>query len=292
LLGKRPSCSQHPGNNLTDKSDGSDFRAGERLIAEIYQHLRAQPALFEKTVFVVTYDEHGGTYDHCHPPATVAPGSGHDTWTRRLMRWLTARNYPLGFDFRRLGGRVPCVVVSPWIPRATLDEEVREHASIPATLRRLFAPKAKPLTRRDRHAPTLEHLLSLAAPRRDNALPDVADAIATLGNPPLFPGDVAAPDTAPAPRPPDSKFDWRLADLTHAIYEGTVEPASKDAGAMHDSLRKPSQGEAVGVLRRRRVGVLRKRRVRKMSAEQLRKTLDDTEFWLGAMAAERAQTQR
>jgi hypothetical protein len=134
-------------------------------------------------------------------------------------------------------------------------------------------------------------------PRRDNALPDLAGAIAALGNPPLFPGDVTAPDTAlsataPAPRPPDSTFEWKLADLTHAIYQGTVEPASKDADAMHASLRKPSKGEAVGVLRRRRVGIVRKRRVRKMSGEQLRKTLDDTEFWLGAMAAERAQTQQ
>ena len=210
LLGKRPSSSQHPGNNIAGKSDGSDFRAGERLIAEIYEHLRARPSLFEKTVFVVTYDEHGGTYDHCPPPATLAPGSGHDTWIRRITRWLSARRYPLGFDFRRLGPRVPCVIVSPWIPAGTLDNVVRDHASIPATLRRLFARDAKPLTRRDRHAPTIEHLLDLTSPRRGDALPDLTDAARSLGNPPLFPDD--QPDAAPTP--PASRFDWRLAE-TH-----------------------------------------------------------------------------
>jgi phospholipase C len=286
LLGKRPSCSQHPGNNITDKTDGSDFRAGERLIAEIYQHLKARPTVFEKTIFVVTYDEHGGTYDHRQPPATVAPGSEHDTWTRQLMRWLSARKYPFGFNFRRLGPRVPCVVVSPWIPPGTLDQQVRDHASIPATLRRLFAPDAPPLTRRDRHAPTIHQLLTLATPRGDGALPDLTDAVASLGNPPLFPDDQA--DVTPSQ--PESRFDWQLTNLTHAIYDGTVKPAAQKPEATRNALRAPAAGKAVGSLRRRRVGAQRKRRVRTMSPDQLRKVLDETEFWLGAMAAERTQT--
>jgi phospholipase C len=139
LLGKRPSCSQHPGNNLRGKQGGADFRAGERLIAEIYQRLRTNPKLFAQTVFVITYDEHGGTYDHIRPPAAVAPGKATVHWTRKLIRWLVARAQPLGFNFRRLGVRVPCVVISPWIRAHTLDSHDRDHTSITATLRSRFA---------------------------------------------------------------------------------------------------------------------------------------------------------
>ncbi|MGH3972200.1 MAG: alkaline phosphatase family protein [Pseudonocardiaceae bacterium] len=53
------------------------------------------------------------------------------------------------FDFTMLGPRVPAVVVSPYIAAGTVDDTVRDHASVPATLRAVFAPDAAPLTRRD-----------------------------------------------------------------------------------------------------------------------------------------------
>src|SRR5207244_7384815 len=132
-----PPPTQHPGNNVAPDRDGSDFRRGERLIGEIYQHLLAKPDVFQKTIFVITYDEHGGNYDHVPPPATVAPGGTRmDSASRRLMRWLVPRDYQEGFGFRRLGPRVPTVIVSPWVQAASIDKRIHDHASIPATLRR------------------------------------------------------------------------------------------------------------------------------------------------------------
>ena len=289
LLGRQPSCSQHPGNNLT-ASRGVDFRSGERLVAEIYRHLQQHPDVFDKTVFVVTYDEHGGTYDHHHPPHTVAPESEHDTWSRRLMRWLSARRYPAGFDFQRLGPRVPAVVISPWIPRATLDSTVRDHSGVPATVRELFAPTAGFLTRRDRHAATFESLLTLDQPRRAPELPTLDDELHALGNPPLFPGDPSLPLDAPAPTAPSSAFDWQLVDLTHAIHAGTVAPAAQDPAGTRAALHAREPGAATPALRRRRIRPLRRQRLRAQDTSTLHQLLADTETALGAMAAEAGVT--
>jgi phospholipase C len=117
-------------------------------------------------MFVITYDEHGGLYDHVPPPADVpAPGGGrgllgrilHAIWHRKTQ----------SFDFTMLGPRVPTVIVSPHIPAGTLIAETHDHASVPATLRAIFAPTAQPLTKRDAWAATFHHALSLDNPRTD-----------------------------------------------------------------------------------------------------------------------------
>jgi phospholipase C len=77
------------------------------------------------------------------------------------------------FEFTMLGPRVPAVVVSPRIRAGTVDSEPRDHASIPATLRALFAPDAEPLTARDRWSPPFHGLLTLPAPRAD--LPSLSE---------------------------------------------------------------------------------------------------------------------
>jgi phospholipase C len=122
---------------------------GEHLLADVYERLRASP-LWNKTVLVVTWDEHGGTYDHVLPPPTVNP-DGKSTPE---------------FAFDRLGPRVPAIVVSPFVARGTIDHTVYEHASVPAFLKRVFnLPNF--LTARDAAANTFASALSLAAPRTD-----------------------------------------------------------------------------------------------------------------------------
>jgi phospholipase C len=71
---------------------------GQRLIAKVYNALRANDALWKSTLLVILYDEHGGFADHMPPPVTVAPDDEHAEYT-----------------FDRLGVRVPAVLVSPWI---------------------------------------------------------------------------------------------------------------------------------------------------------------------------------
>jgi hypothetical protein len=66
------------------------------------------------------------------------------------------------------------VVVSPYVRAGAVSADVRDHASVPATLRALFVPDAKPLTRRDQHAVRFDTLLGLEAPRRGADLPDLS----------------------------------------------------------------------------------------------------------------------
>ena len=173
------SDSQHPGNNLVtdaayddfDDAADTDFARGETLIASVYESLRAQPDLFARTLLVITYDEHGGLYDHVAPPRGVpAPGkpSRGASFAHLFLEETSA-----AFDFSMLGPRVPAVVVSPLIAAGTVDATVRDHAAIPATLRALFAPNAEPLTARDAWAPPVHDLLTLDEPRTAD-LPDLS----------------------------------------------------------------------------------------------------------------------
>ena len=143
--------SQHPSQAHTR----GEFAAGERLIHKIYDTLRRNPKVFEKTVLVITYDEHGGFFDREPPPATVNPdGKKHGS-----------------FDFDRLGVRVPAVIVSPWIPSNTVDETLYDHTAIITTVRSRFAVGKPALSKRDKQANNFRFLLSLNEPRRGNELP-------------------------------------------------------------------------------------------------------------------------
>jgi len=104
---------------------------------------------------LITYDEHGGLYDHVPPPETVNPGDKPIDSTM--------------FDFKRLGVRVPAVLVSPFIQKGTIIHDVFDHTSIIATARKLFIPEWEkfPLTERDRQANTFEDCLNLSSPRTD-----------------------------------------------------------------------------------------------------------------------------
>ncbi len=76
-------------------------------------------------------------------------------------------------------------MVSPYIARATVSTDVRDHASVPATLRALFAPQANPLSARDGWAKPFHTLLTLPQPRRDD-LPDLSTHV-PLPSPPSGP---------------------------------------------------------------------------------------------------------
>lgn len=151
--GRGEGNSQHPSHNTVA---GDSFVAGEALIGEIYNSLVASPEVFAKTLFLVTYDEHGGFFDHVPPRAVARP----DAFTDRDS----------GFDFSICGVRVPAVAISPLIPAGTVDTTFYEHASIAATVRRQFAPSANPLNPRDAAAAdVLDQLPLLAEPRDDLA---------------------------------------------------------------------------------------------------------------------------
>jgi phospholipase C len=206
----KTSNNQHPDNNTAAKRDGSDFRAGEQLIADVYMRLRANPAVFQKTLLLVTYDEHGGFYDKVSPPAAVPPDQF--VWQKDGNR----------FGFDRLGVRVPAVLISPWLDPATIDGPDFEHTSIVASLRALFAPGAKVLNARDGVANGFQALPVRAAPRTDlpavapEAMPAPVERQMRLKA--LAPAALQAPPTLDA-------FQQSLVALTEAVNRQLAQEA-------------------------------------------------------------------
>lgn len=143
--------SQHPLGNVTH---------GEALIKATYEAIRKSP-LWEKSILIITWDEHGGFYDHADsgdPPQAVAPG---DTTPK-------SKYNQHGFTFNHLGPRVPAVVVSPLVPKNLIDHRVYDHSSIPASIERVFDLPA--LTQRDAAANALDRLVSRKTARTDAPL--------------------------------------------------------------------------------------------------------------------------
>jgi phospholipase C len=175
--------SQHPDNNVVSAAsydtfvpEGDiDFTRGEGLMAWVYECLRANPELFAKTVLLITYDEYGGFYDHAVPSQRVKdPGRMKPTVIDRVLFQIVHEDAEV-FDFTRVGVRVPTVIVSPLIERGTVLHDFLEHASVPATLRALFAPGAKPLTVRDEEAATFHRVCDRVHPRDGTDLPDLSE---------------------------------------------------------------------------------------------------------------------
>lgn len=129
----------------------SSVLAGELLIKEVYEAIRDSPC-WEKTLLVITYDEHGGCFDHEGPPPAVPPDAG-------------APVGQCGFGFDRLGIRVPAVLISPWIEKGTVVTTLHDHTSIIKTVTKRWG--LRPLTERDKAATDLGEVLSLDTPRTD-----------------------------------------------------------------------------------------------------------------------------
>jgi phospholipase C len=224
------SSSQHPANNLVPDAaydaappaGHGDFERGESLIAEVYEALRAVPEVFARSVLLVTYDEHGGFYDHVPPPTGVpAPGGRPRPGLLGRLQQLLLHRKTTPFDFTMLGCRVPALVISPLVPAGAVDATVRDHASVPATLRALFAPEQPPLTARDGWAPPFLELLSGEQPRTDD-LPDLSDWVARE---PAVPDVVLPPPGQPEPPlPPYYQEFVRLAKQVDRRLPGPAAP--------------------------------------------------------------------
>lgn len=162
--GKLPSYSflepQLSGPLQNDQHPPADIRPGEKLIADVYDALRGAPS-WEKTLLVITYDEHGGCYDH-HPPTATAKTPD-----------AASKPGQMGFRFNRFGVRVPTVIVSPLIEAGTVARPDGwtpfDHTSVIKTAQIAFdLEHLGPLTERDKAAPDLSGLLALKKPRTDN----------------------------------------------------------------------------------------------------------------------------
>lgn len=138
LLG--PPTWQHPDALISE---------GERLIKSIYEALRKSD-LWDSLAFLITYDEHGGFYDHVAPPQTGIPSPDG----------VPARN---GFTYDRLGIRVPTLLISPWVAKSKVVHEPKrggphfDATAVIATSNKIFGIKEH-MHQRDAWVGTFEDL--------------------------------------------------------------------------------------------------------------------------------------
>jgi phospholipase C len=98
---------------------------GEQFLRRVYESVTANPQRWQKTLLIVTYDEHGGFYDHVSPlPIKLTPGP--DAY--------------FSDPFSSTGVRVPALLVSPWVSAGAVSDEPLDHTSILQLIAERFGP--------------------------------------------------------------------------------------------------------------------------------------------------------
>ncbi len=179
----------------TDYHPPTHVLPGDTFLQSVYAAVRSSPQ-WDETLLIVTFDEHGGTFDHRGPPGSAINPDG--------LRG------PSGFDFDRFGVRVPTLLISPFVRASTVFREPTgsqypfDHTSFIKTL--LLWAGADPGTvgmgARMPRAPTFEDIL---APDHVN---DLHVAAPPPAPPPPTPTITASHDEPPAGsgRPLDALF--------------------------------------------------------------------------------------
>ena len=156
--GDKKATSEHP---------PADVCAGEQFLETIWNAVVNSP-VFERMLFIINFDEHGGCPDHVPPNWTAKPPDSHSMPGDE------------GFGFNRYGVRVPAIFVSPYIPAGTVFRASSypwTHSSVPYDHTSIIAmlldwkgiDRSKVPSKRVAAAPPnpFDELLSLPTPRTD-----------------------------------------------------------------------------------------------------------------------------
>ena len=183
-----------PAFSLLDPNYGTESQenpqnmvVGEGVLAKVVNALGASP-LWPRTLFILTYDEHGGYFDHVPPPPALAPD---------LIPPLVQPGEPVYDGFRRYGFRVPAVVVSAFAKRDYVSHVLYDHTSVLAMVQRKW--NLPSLTWRDANANDLRDFLDLPALAQGRPTFRTLPKLAAPGN---TPAALACSTSGPGVIPP------------------------------------------------------------------------------------------
>ena len=205
----------------TDEHPPNDIRAGEFVTSQIINAVRNGPNWKDSVIFL-TYDEHGGFYDHVappaasqagalnpdgidpglcedlsNPPASLLPGGGancefseNDALSICPAFMQETAPYPAACaNFNQLGFRVPFVVISPFAKPHYVSHMVGDHTSILAFIEQRFLPDGSHLTLRDQNANRLQDMFDFnGSPSLNATIPSAPAPVVGEHNCPFVAG--------------------------------------------------------------------------------------------------------
>ena len=142
----------------------SNVEQGEKLLYKVYDAVRHGKD-WDSTLLLILFDEHGGCYDHVSPP------------TKETCKFAISPDGIVippkhtggsGFNFDRLGVRVPAIVVSPYTRAQTVVNTVFDHTSALSTIVNCLGLPTGQLGKRQALAPDISEALNLSAARTDH----------------------------------------------------------------------------------------------------------------------------
>jgi phospholipase C len=134
-----------------DDHPPGDPQMGDTFLAGVVQTLQASPQ-WPHMAIIITFDEHGGLYDHVAPPKGCAPDA--------LLPMVPAGQPQ--HDFAQLGFRVPLIVISPYAKAHYVSHKVTDHTSIIRFVEQRF--KLPAMSARDANADPLSDLFDFSKP--------------------------------------------------------------------------------------------------------------------------------
>lgn len=151
-----PEYTDGPHSDPNDDHPPTGIAKGQAFLADIYTKLIANPERWQNTLMLVTYDEHGGFFDHV-PPLPIAGAAP-------------------GATFATTGVRVPAFIVSPHVAPGTVFSGLLDHTSMLQFLAGRFTPGAEyspAVSARQAHLSRLADILAPAPIPRAPAFPAV-----------------------------------------------------------------------------------------------------------------------
>ncbi|MFT3770357.1 MAG: alkaline phosphatase family protein [Minicystis sp.] len=137
--------------NQDDEHPPASPQPGQQFVAKVIDALTKSPNWSRSALFV-TYDEHGGLWDHVPPPEACPPGD--------IAPAIDPGDPPGDFD--RYGVRVPMIVVSPFAKKHFVGHHVYDHTSIVRFIEDRFTIGA--ITNRDANAEAPWEMFDFASP--------------------------------------------------------------------------------------------------------------------------------
>jgi phospholipase C len=197
------------GEQNDDHPPHSTMRA-QRLLANVYNALRNNEDLWNSTLLVVLYDEHGGFFDHVEPPDAEPPApfqSGDE------------------YRFNQFGVRVPALLISPWVDAGVVTTEF-DHTSLLKYLTDKWSLGT--LTNRVRQANSFANVIRMTGKPRDDTPKSVDVPPLTVGILAAALPEGAAPDVSPDElAEPINDYQRSLIVFTEHLEQNETAPEAR-----------------------------------------------------------------